>query len=85
MEKARVNGKGQIVIPEALKIKYGFTNGMRVVLEETQDGILLKPMNEQYFEKFAGILEGNGNLKAEMKQMKKEEMELEERKMKFYK
>ena len=40
-------------------------------------------MNAQYFESFAGILEGNGNLKAEMKQMKKEEMDLEERKMKF--
>ena len=40
-------------------------------------------MNAQYFESFAGILEGTGNLKAEMKQIKKEEMDLEERKMKF--
>ena len=82
MEKLRVNAKGQIVIPEWLRNKYGFTNGISVLFEETSNGILLKPMDEQYFKSFAGILKGNGNWKEEYLQMKKEEKELEERKLK---
>jgi len=43
------------------------------VFEETDKGVLLTPMNEQYFKSFAGILKGTGNLKEDIKQMKDEE------------
>jgi len=72
METCKVNKKGEIVIPELLRNKYGFTDGVRVVFEETAEGVLLVPMNAQYFEKYAGILKGNGNLKNEMKEMRGE-------------
>ena len=83
MENLRVNAKGQIVIPEWLRNKYGFTNGISVLFEETSNGILLKPMDEQYFKSFAGILKNTGHLKEEMRQMKEEEKALEERKLKL--
>ncbi len=80
METCKVNKKGEIVIPELLRKKYGFADGITVVLEEKANGILLLPMNEQYFEKYLGILKGSGNLKNEILEMKKEEKRLEERK-----
>ena len=52
-----------------------------MVFEETDKGVLLTPMNEQYFKSFAGILKGIGNLKEDIKQMKDEEKILEEKKI----
>ncbi len=81
MEKVVVKKNGSLLIPEEVRLRYGMKAGMKIILEETEDGILLQPMNEAYFEKFVGILEGNGNLKEEMKGAKKEERGLEERKV----
>ncbi len=81
METAVLNSKGQLLIPKLLRIKYGFKSGGKVIFEETDKVILITPMNEQYFESFAGILKSNGNFKAEMKKYKKEEKALEERKL----
>ena len=80
METSVLTSKGQLLIPKRLRTKYGITNGIKIVFEETAEGVLIKPMNEQYFKSFAGILKG-GNLAADMKKMKGEEKELEERKL----
>jgi len=53
---------------------------MRIIFEEMEDGIKIRPMNEQYFKSYAGILSGAGNLGEEMKKMKEEELNLEKRK-----
>lgn len=81
METSVLTSKGQLLIPKRLRTKYGIKSGVKVVFEETDKGVLLTPMNEQYFKSFAGILKSTGNLKVEMKQMKDEEKRLEERKM----
>ena len=60
--------------------KYGFRPGVKVVIEEMAEGVLIKPMNEQYFKSFAGILK-RGNLAIDMKKMKEEEKALEEKKL----
>ena len=83
METSVLTTKGQLLIPKRLRTKYGIKSGVKVVFEETDKGVLLTPMNEQYFKSFAGILKNTGGLKEDMKQMKEEEKLIEEKKMKL--
>ena len=80
METSVLTTKGQLLIPKRIRNKYGIKSGVKVVFEETDKGVLITPMNEQYFQSFAGILK-SGNLKEDMRKMKEEEKELEERKL----
>ena len=80
METSVLTSKGQLLIPKRLRTKYGIKSGVKVVFEETAKGVLITPMNEQYFKSFAGILKG-GNLADDMKKMKEEEKTLEEKKL----
>lgn len=82
MENSILTSKGQLLIPKRLRDKYGIEPGTKVIFEETPDGVLVKPMNEQFFKQYIGVLKSNGNLKDEMKQLKQEEILLEERKEK---
>ena len=75
MESSVLTSKGQLLIPKRLRNKYGIKPGVRVVFEETDKGVLLIPMNEQYFTSFAGILK-SGNLKEDLKKMKVEDKKL---------
>ncbi len=80
METSTLTSKGQLLIPKRLRLKYGIEPGVKVVFEETPDGVLVKPLNENFFKRFSGILKGDGNLQKEMKQMKEEEILLEGKK-----
>ena len=80
METAILTSKGQLLIPKRLRTKYGIKTGGKVIFEETAKGVLITPMNEQYFKSFAGILK-SGNLAEDMKKMKEEEKMLEEKKL----
>ncbi len=80
MESSILTSKGQLLIPKRLRMKYGIKSGGKVIFEETDKGVLIKPMNEQYFKSFAGILK-SGNLAEDMKKMKEEEKALEEKKL----
>lgn len=80
METSILTSKGQLLIPKRIRNKYGIKSGVKVVFEETDEGVVIKPMNENYFKSFRGILKSTGNLKEEMKQMKEEERKLEDRK-----
>lgn len=80
METSVLTSKGQLLIPKRLRTKYGIKSGAKIIFEETENGVLITPMNEQYFKSFVGILRGNGNLTEEIKKMKEEEKKLEERK-----
>ena len=51
-----------------------------MILEETEHGVLITPMNEEYFRSFAGILKKTGALDEELRKMKEEEEKHEERK-----
>ena len=56
METSILTAKGQLLIPKRLRTKYGIEGGVKVLFEETDKGVLITPMNEQYFKSFAGIL-----------------------------
>jgi AbrB family looped-hinge helix DNA binding protein len=80
METSILTSKGQLLIPKRLRTKYGIKSGIKVIFEETDKGVLIKPMNEQYFKSFAGILKA-GNLAEDIKKMKEEEKTLEEKRL----
>ena len=80
METSVITSKGQVLIPKRLRNKYGIKTGVKVLFEETDEGVRLRPMNEAYFKSFKGILKSDGNLKEEMREIKEEEKKLEERK-----
>jgi AbrB family looped-hinge helix DNA binding protein len=40
--------KGQIVIPAALRRKYGIKDGTKIIVTDIGDAIVLKPVTEQY-------------------------------------
>lgn len=56
--------KGQIVIPAALRRKYGIKGGTKIIVTDVGDAILLKPVTEQYLKNLQGSLKGKGGLKA---------------------
>jgi AbrB family looped-hinge helix DNA binding protein len=80
METSTLTIKGQLLIPKRIRNKYGIKSGVKVIFEETEKGVIIRPMNEDYFKSFRGILKSTGNLKEEMKEMKVEEKRLEDRK-----
>jgi AbrB family looped-hinge helix DNA binding protein len=55
--------KGQIVIPSALRRKYGIKVGTKILIEDDGEHIILKPVTEQYLKKLQGVLKGKGALK----------------------
>lgn len=84
VESSKLTSKGQLLVPKRLRIKYGIKPGIRIALVESKDGLLIKPMDEAYFDKFVGILPNAPSAK-EIKKFKKEELALEERKLKLHK
>jgi AbrB family looped-hinge helix DNA binding protein len=45
VEKVKVGLRGQVVIPKKLRKKLNIENGIILEIEETQEGLLLKPYN----------------------------------------
>ena len=80
METSVLTTKGQLLIPKRIRNKYGIKSGVKVIFEETETGVMIRPMNADYFKSFRGILKSTGNLKEEIREMKEEEKRLEDRK-----
>jgi AbrB family looped-hinge helix DNA binding protein len=64
-ETVLVTRKGQVTIPASKRKKYGIREGMRVLVKESSDGILIKPIIP--IEDLAGIDAG----KVTLEQMRK--------------
>lgn len=60
MHTSTVTKKGQVVIPAPLRRKLGFEQGTKVVIVEADGGVEVRPLDEAYFEQFAGVLSGEG-------------------------
>ncbi len=56
--------KGQVVIPVAIRRKYGLHPGTVLHVVDTGNGILLKPVTEKSVDELRGILKGSGITKA---------------------
>ena len=85
MEISVLTSKGQLLIPKPLRKKYGIETGVKVIFEETEGGVVIRPINEQYFKSFRGLLSSSGKFKEEVKAYKNEEKKLEEQKLNLHK
>lgn len=52
--------KGQIVIPAALRKKFGIKAGTRIILSDSGDSIRLTPVTDQYLRSLQGSFAGKG-------------------------
>jgi AbrB family looped-hinge helix DNA binding protein len=62
METTRLSSKGQIVLPLSIRKSRKWDPGTRLTVEETEDGVLLrpaKPFPPTNFEEFTAFLEKN--------------------------
>lgn len=43
IQTTRLSSKGQIIIPKAIRALHGWANGQEFIVEETEQGLLLRP------------------------------------------
>lgn len=79
MESSVLTSKGQLLIPKRLRTKYGIKPGGKVAFVETPAGVMLKPMDEAFFDQFVGMLKNEAPSSAEYRAWKKEEKAKEEK------
>lgn len=83
METSVATSKGQILIPKKLRTKYGIKPGVKVVFIEKNGELILKALNKEYFESFAGIWKDGPDLVAELIKEKQAEKKRDEKKLRF--
>lgn len=64
MSLARVLAKGQIVIPKELRDKAHISQGDKVEVKMTKEGILILPIKESHADKYKGVVKGKLSLAA---------------------
>ena len=78
-DSATFSSKGQIVIPSAIRRKFGIAGGTRAQVEIIADGILLKPVTrttvENLMGKYAPLKVGTRDLEAERRRDRRKEDE----------
>jgi len=72
METTRLSNKGQIVIPKKVRVTHGWEPGLEFIVEDTGDGIKLKPLTP-YSETKAEELLGCVGYKGPKKSLKEME------------
>lgn len=73
MEISTVTTKGQVLIPGKFRKKFGIKAKNKVAFIELNGDLIIRPLDKAYFERFAGILKGPGDvLKALMDEKKLE-------------
>ncbi len=58
--------KGQIVIPAALRRKYGIKKGTRIHIRDEDGRIVLQPITREHLRRLRGSLKGTGVLESLM-------------------
>jgi AbrB family looped-hinge helix DNA binding protein len=79
--------KGQIVIPKAIREKYKLKPGTKLIFKETDSGLMLQPVDASFIKSLKGIAKSNDPrpMKIWWAEYKKEERELEDRKLNLHK
>ena len=75
MYKALVSAKGQIVIPSALRKKFGVKKRTQVCLYERGSEIVIKPITDKYIQSMAGMAGTKGRLLQALMEEKAKERE----------
>ncbi|MBI3333747.1 MAG: AbrB/MazE/SpoVT family DNA-binding domain-containing protein [Candidatus Omnitrophica bacterium] len=74
-------GKGQVVIPKAIRDRLGLTAGRKLAVEVHDDKeIILHPLPKNPIDALCGILKGSGPSTKDLLKMRREERRREERK-----
>lgn len=76
--QAKVSAKGWIVIPAALRRRYGLTPGTIVNVEDTGEKIVISPKRQASYKKARGMLVGETSLAAELLAERGKDLEREE-------
>ncbi len=84
-KETRATEKGQIVIPAALRKKYGIKKGTRIQIYEKDGDLVLNPLSSEVIrarlEKLRGIIQGGPSLTKELEAERARDLEIEERKL----
>jgi AbrB family looped-hinge helix DNA binding protein len=80
METSVLTVKGQLLIPKRIRNKYGIKSGVKVAFIETPEGVVIKPMDENFFNQFVGMFKDSLPTIEQYKNWKKEEKALEDAK-----
>lgn len=59
MKCSVMNSKGQVVIPQKLRMKYGIKPGTKMGFIEKNGELVLQPLTKDYFESLAEWLKGD--------------------------
>ena len=79
--EAKVSAKGWIVIPAALRRRYGLTPGTVVNVEDTGEKIVISPKHKAAYKKARGMLAGGPSLATELLAERARDLEREEAKI----
>jgi len=73
MMETHATTKGRIVIPAALRRKYGIRPGTRILVFDNGENIILQPVTAQSLKRLQGILKDKGALKALIQERARDE------------
>jgi len=68
----RATVKGQVLIPVALRRKYGIKKGTRISITEEKGRIVLEPITPDFIHSLMGSLKGTGALEELMADRRRE-------------
>ena len=74
-------GKGQVVIPKAIRDELGLAPGRKLAVEVHDKDIVLHPLPKDPIEALCGILKGKGPSTADLLRERRRERQREERKI----
>jgi AbrB family looped-hinge helix DNA binding protein len=82
--ETRATEKGQIVIPAALRKKYGIKKGTRIQVYEQDDHIVLNPLSPEMIrarlDKLQGIVKGGPSMTKDLEEERARDREKEDSK-----
>lgn len=81
METSVMTTKGQVVVPAKIRKKYGIKPGVKIAFIEKDGDLLIKPMDEAYFQQFIGIFENDEPGLSGFRELKAEELNSEQGKL----
>ena len=79
MTIVRTLGKGQIVIPKAIRIQFGIEPKTQLLLQVIRGGIVLKPLPKDPISALHGMLKEGGPSTADLLKERRKERERETR------
>ena len=83
MDSAYVTSKGQLVVPSAIRRRFGIKPGTRINFVPEGDRIIFQPVTREYIESFCGIFKqkpGEKSVVQELLEERRAEKEKEDRK-----